>query len=94
LILRPPNVHESEFLLFFLAVLSLISCATFFAALLTNKWHKKPGVRNAYALTMFTFVTGLGALSIFSHQGWEFDIFEHYTLKIEIIEVHRPYYRV
>ena len=52
----------------FLAVLALLTVGSFFYEMFSNEWRAKPSVRNVYALTMFSFVTGLCALSIFPHQ--------------------------
>ena len=62
------NLHDARFFPFFLAVLSLLTAGNFFFEMVSNEWRTKPSVRNVYALTMFSFVSGLCALSIFPHQ--------------------------
>ena len=61
------NVHPTNFSTF-LAVLALLTAGNFFFEMVSNEWRSKPSVRNVYALTMFSFVSGLGALSIIPHQ--------------------------
>ena len=49
-------------------MLALLTVGNYFGEMLSNEWRAKPSVRNVYALALFTFVTGLGALSLFPHQ--------------------------
>jgi hypothetical protein len=49
-------------------VSALLSAINYFAEILTNDWRHKPSVINVYAMTMFSFVTGLGFLSLIPHQ--------------------------
>ncbi len=56
-----------------------------------NEWRQKPSVRNVYALTMFTFVVGLGALSVFGHQEPRFLI--PLIVPIVLMNAHKLRYR-
>ena len=59
----------------------------FAADMLHNTWKEKPGVRNVYALNMFTFALSLGALSLFPHQEPRFLI--PLTLPIVLMNAHK-----
>ncbi len=51
-----------------LGICALYSAINFVAEIFMNDWKNKPGVRTIYALTMFTFIVSLAALSVFPHQ--------------------------
>lgn len=51
-----------------LGICALISALNFIAEIGCNEWKNKPGVRTVSAMTTFTFILSLAALSVFPHQ--------------------------
>ena len=68
-------------------ICALVSALNFVAEVIMNDWKNKPGVRTIYAMTMFTFITSLGMLSIFPHQEPRFLI--PLTVPIVLMNAHR-----
>ena len=75
-----------------LGIIAMWSTAQFFGEMFSNEWRNKPGIRTVYALTMFTFVTALGLLSLIPHQEPRFLI--PLTLPIVLMNAHKLRARV
>ena len=73
-------------------VSALFSVVNYFAEIVANDWRHKPSVINVYAMTMFSFVTALGALSIFPHQEPRFLI--PLTVPVVLMNAHKLRWKV
>jgi phosphatidylinositol glycan class Z len=65
----------------------MFSAISYFSEMLANDWRHKPSVINVYAMTMFTFVSALGFLSLIPHQEPRFLI--PLTVPIVLMNAHK-----
>ena len=86
---HPWYLHLVNLLILYgpLGIIAMWSAVKFFGEMVSNEWQKKPGIRTVYALTMFTFVTAVGMLSLIPHQEARFLI--PLTLPVVLMNAHK-----